>query len=463
MPDLIEKFRMKVDSKGENSRGNYLKAINCLETFMGTYPYSSAFPSEQTLADWFLNMRSQGLSLKTSIHYYDLISALYNETFPGTENSGVFGSFKARIKEMPFTDNPIDGKCFNKILSITKAASSPGGNASLGADIFLYSILRKGMPPGEVALVKMAEIDNEEETMAVLAARYASSRRKYLFPLSQSSHTARQLSRLAETLVAGMLADHGVPVVISVDNTMRLIWACAALQCGIPGSEIIALLGSSVSGIPEMALCSSAHLDRVRESALEKAVTRMFADNPCRWYAMKLRSRVDFIEVEERVSSLSAKMARPEFFYPYEEIRKRVGKKLVKDRRPVIKDIVFFRLRVTDIFPLFCRIGDMAWCYTTTGRPGGDYAPISRREFERFQETIGQFTPDYEIAPIGGFEPEEGETVVVLNGPLANHPLEIEKIRNSGNVIFQLNMVGDNGFQWRTKVRRQQLRPVEGQ
>ncbi len=65
---LFKKFRSDAMAKTESSRKNYAKAIKCLETFLGTYPYASDFPSEQSLADWYLNMRVRGISKKTIIY-----------------------------------------------------------------------------------------------------------------------------------------------------------------------------------------------------------------------------------------------------------------------------------------------------------------------------------------------------------------------------------------------------------
>lgn len=62
--DLIAKFRSAVSEKSESSRLNYVKAIKSLESFLCTYTYSTDFPSEQTLGDWFLNMRVRGISAK---------------------------------------------------------------------------------------------------------------------------------------------------------------------------------------------------------------------------------------------------------------------------------------------------------------------------------------------------------------------------------------------------------------
>ncbi len=458
---LIEKFRMAASSKSETTIRNYNKAIRCLESFAGTYSYSSAFPSVQILADWLLNMRIQGMSLKTVSHYFDIIAALYKETAGNgsVTTAETFGMLKEKIRSFPAQEEtrPIDSRRLNKILSITKTASSLSATRSVAAGVMLYSLLHRGMPLLQAAKVKTEDVMGGGDEIQALIKQYSAPNRKYLFPLGQSGLTDRQLSSRVETAVKELLSFCGIPVIVSVNNTLKAIWAYAALSCGFPGSEVLSLLDTVPSGIPELYLCEKADADPERLAALKQTVSALFADNPRRWYAMKLRARVGFEDVEARIKSLDEKTPLPEFFYPYEEIVKRVGKKLIRDNKPVIRDIVFFKLRVTDILPLFCKIGDMAWCYTTSGRPGGDYAPIPSGEFARFQETIGHFTPDYEIAPIGGFEPEEGERVVILNGLMTNREFEVEKISDTGNVIFQLNMIGDNGFQWRTKANSHQI------
>lgn len=467
--NLIEKFRSVVSEKSESSRLNYLKAIKCLETFLGTYSYSSDFPSEQTLGDWFLNMRVQGFSCKTAVHYLDIISALYKETAQASnpEASKIFCRVKVRAKQIQGQAKgcPIDGRSLNMILSITRSESALPNMSQCVADILLFALLNRAMALAEVAKVKVSDIETPCDAVSVIVRRNSNPSRKYLFPLEQSKLTPKQLAENTEGRVRGLLEAKNVPIVRSVDNTIRLIWAYAAMKCGIPGSEIAAVMGPAIAidDIPEMSLCVKADLNDDRRAALTETVNSLFSNNPLRWYAMKLRSRVRFEDVELRTRSLDENILRPEFFYPLDEIRRRVGKKIMKDNQPVIRDIVFFKLRVTDIFPLFCKIGDLAWCYTKTGRPGGDYAPIPKSSFDRFQETIGHFTSEYEIAPIGGFEPKDGESVVIINGPLANYEFEVEKAKNADNVIFQLNMIGDNGFQWRTSAGKRQLEPLSPQ
>lgn len=461
---MIRKFRSATSDKSESSRLNYAKAIKCLETFAGTYTYSSDFPSEQTLADWFLNMRVRGISRKTAIHYLDIISALYKETSSSSnpDNLRVFGQFKVRVKQIigMSKNEPIDENVFNKALSISKSAPSHYGAQQCAVDILLYSLLNRAMPLADVAKVKVSDIEPDNDVISVIIKRNTASNRKYLFNLDQSKLTLKQLVENVERKVRGLFIANNIPILQSIENTIKLIWTYTALKCGIPGSEILSLLSSPPDGIGELSLCVEAKITEQRQKALTETVNMLLTDNPLRWYAMKLRTRIEFEDVVERIKNLDEHILHPDFFYPYEEICKRVHKKIVKEKHPVIRDIVFFRLRVTDIFPLFCKIGDLAWCYTTTGQPGGDYAPIPKRSFELFQETIGHFTPEYEIAPIGGFEPREGESVVIINGPLATYEFEVDKAKDASNIIFQLNMIGDNGFQWRTSAKKRQLEPV---
>ena len=49
---------------------------------------------------------------------------------------------------------------------------------------------------------------------------------------------------------------------------------------------------------------------------------------------------------------------------------------------------------------------------------------------------------------------------MIINGPLANYEFEVEKATDADNVIFQLNMIGDNGFQWRTSAKKRQIGPL---
>ncbi|MDE5870895.1 MAG: hypothetical protein K2H22_02965 [Muribaculaceae bacterium] len=152
------------------------------------------------------------------------------------------------------------------------------------------------------------------------------------------------------------------------------------------------------------------------------AVGKIFLENPPRWYAMSLRPGVRFTQVCRRIQLLAAAHTEPKapilraslantarsadtslsdirLFYPCEEIARAIGKKVVIRERPFIHSVVFFRARITDIGRLFAKIGDLAWCYRQSARPGAPYADISERQFKLFQQTIAQFTPTTRLPP----------------------------------------------------------------
>lgn len=455
---LLSELRMGIVGKSKLSQPSYLKAVKNLEAFLRTYFNADSFPKESTLADWMVFMRQQGLSPKTALHYYDKVSSLYNKTSCAIASS-TFQTFKEIIKEQieSSVDN-FNNDLLNKVQRITKAASSQSNELSLATDILLYSLIYRGMPVADIAKLKTANVDRTDTEVAEIVRRQASPARKYLFDLNQSRLTARQLNAAVENKILNLFQHYDIPIAHSIDNTIKSIIAQCAIRCGMSGSEVLAILGKAPLEMTLLSSCSKAELEEATTTALYSTVKSWFFDNPRRWYPMKLRARVTYQEMQDHVRKYYDDKCPFEFFYPYDEIKKRIGKKLVTESVPVIKDIVFFRARVTDIFPLFCKIGDIAWCYTTTGKPGGDYAAIPRHQFERFQETIGQFTSDYEVAPIGGFEPEEGERVVVLSGLLADREFDVSKIEDGDNTVFQLRMIGDNGIQWRTRARKYQLK-----
>ena len=75
----------------------------------------------------------------------------------------------------------------------------------------------------------------------------------------------------------------------------------------------------------------------------------------------------------------------------------------------------------------------------------------SKLAFEMFQKTIGHFSADYELAPIGGLRPAIGDRIVVLGGPFQNHEGIIDQIKAdplNDRTIYRLNLLGENGAKW---------------
>ena len=219
---------------------------------------------------------------------------------------------------------------------------------------------------------------------------------------------------------------------------------------------------------------------------------------------MSLRPGVRFTQVCRRIQLLSKSHTEPSapklraplantarsadtflsdvsLFYPSEEITRAIGKKIVTRQRPFIHSVVFFRAKLTDIGRLFARIGDLAWCYRQSARPGAPYAHISDTQFYLFQQTIARFTPDYEVAPTGELELNQGDRVEILGGLFTGKEATVEELRvkseessntsaengkrktendNASGVVYRLNIIGDNGIEWRISSDVRLIKPI---
>lgn len=454
MEAILEKFRNKVAAINSTSAKSYHKAVAAISTFLKTRSDHETF-SEAMLADWFVFMHLSGNSLKTCLHYLDIISSLHHAVAAddGNPPTSIFKDFKSKAKALE--DAPaamcITESDFQKALSATKMASRLSGTLSLATDLLLLSLIRGARPLAETAMLKKGALDPDDDEVQAIVARQSSPRKKYVFTLGQAEATPRQLAAKVAAEVRDLLRLRGLAPGLNPDDTVRSLWAYAALKCGAPGSDVVAALGGAPAALPVLSLCQPRELPELRKEALRRAVAEMYISNPMRWYAMRLRPRVKFEDVERRFSIYKEELRRPEIYYPYEEIARRTGKKLIFEKKPFISDVVFFHTRITDILPLFSKIGDIAWCYTTNGRRGGQYAEISTLDFRRFQQTVGQFTPEYEVGPLGQLTPREDEEVVVMGGLFDGRTAGFKKIdkTDAGDTLYRLRLIGDNGIEWR--------------
>ena len=375
----------------------------------------------------------------------------------------------------------------------------------------------------------LRETSETRELYETIATRHlnGNGRRQYIFPLRQSERTPTQLKKQVFKMANALFRRARLPQATDPNHTVESLWAYAALTTGVPASTVVAHLGHAPLGLPVLKLCQlsvvscqlsesgesslvGTHGPCVRESSEDwsnvqrptsnedfSQIGKIFLDNPPRWYAMSLRPGVRFTQVCRRIQTLSKSFSSQDLrlktqdflsdiqlFYPCEEIARAIGKKIVIKQRPFIHSVVFFKAKLTDIGPLFARIGDLAWCYRQSARPGAPYAEISQQQFSLFQQTIATFTPDYEVASTGELELKKDDRVQIVGGLFAGHEARVEAIgvvngrevsnlpmpsghasnpenssQNPEPTVYRLNIVGDNGIEWRVHVDPRVVKP----
>lgn len=262
-----------------------------------------------------------------------------------------------------------------------------------------------------------------------------------------SASADNKASGLAENK-AGESADNKVSG--SVENK-----ASGSAENKVIGSVENRVEGNEVDRIPETELTTE------ERTKIINKVADILTDNPLNWYAMQFRPFVDFDKVKAAMDACANEVRFNTIYYPSEEIRKRVGKKLLKEQRPVMPGLLFFRARVTDVLPMFRHIGHLAWCYRRTATPGSPYAIISPSEMRRYQTIIGQFTPDIEVHEQGTIEVSENDTVILLTGNLAGREATVLSVKPKpdGKTIIRLSFIGDNNIEWHLTANPSQITP----
>ncbi len=462
--DTIKCFRSLAEGISSGAAPGYRKAVASLSSFLTLRDKLSGTLSEGLLADWLAFLYISGISFKTASMYLNSVSGLYKKGVADGffEPTDAFKNIKVKLKAAGDLSSAgsLTGQDFTRMVNLCKSASGQSGDTAKAVDLILFSLLNGCRPIMEVAMLTRQEnVDISEESKAIID-RHSSPHRKYVFDLRQSCRTPRQLAHAVSVMVMELFKERNLPFFGSVDETLRSYWAFAALKYGLTADTVLSFIGGVPRGVAVLSLADHVDMAGNRRYAVARAAGEMFVANPLRWYAMRLRPRVSYDELESRFEQIRDELHRPDTFYPCEEIARRIGKKLIFEKKPVISDIVFFRARVTDILAMFARIGDLAWCYTAPGSNGRTYAAISDTAFRQFQETIGQFTPEYQVAPVGKLEPRENERVVVIGGLFQGREADFKRIDpdTAENTIYRLQLLGDNGFEWRIGVDRRLLR-----
>lgn len=210
-------------------------------------------------------------------------------------------------------------------------------------------------------------------------------------------------------------------------DQVRFQWGALALSCGIRAGLVASMLKIIPEQLNILSICHLTELDEKKRNDLFQIVESVLKGDNRQWFAMRLRPGVKFEDLLLRLSRLPQSIKMPEIFYPCEDIARRVGRRIIWKGRPVIRDVVFFKYLITDIYALFHNLYDLAWCYRNPGSGVCSYAVIPNKAMEEFRKAIGILGPGYEIAEAGTMDLRPGDEVIIVNGEYADQRARILK------------------------------------
>lgn len=400
---LCKFFESRLLELSSSTREAYHKAVSSFRNFAYSQNAHRHLPDSSLIEDWYLWMRFQGYTQKSAFHYLESLTSLYNHAVKQgvVAESKMFKEMKRKVKaeynmENPFGITTSEFEWFVlSIIEVRRRASLPM------LDLLLCAVLNPQISVMTLAKMQKVEIPTLSAVSRDIAQRCTDPKRKFVFPLDQPHHTARQLEREVEAGIGELLDKyfHGLEDASKgggVDAKISKLRDFASLYCGASYSQ---LRGQGV-----------------RNTHLLRTMGRVLLGDPLCWFALRLRPGISYKHFISRMGVHSDFMRVPETFYPMEEIVRKVKKKIVTRQQPLISNIVFVRARFTELSLLMRYVGDVAWCYKTLDSGNRVYATIPDREINRLRTTIGNIPPGSEVTVGGADELHPKDRVVILDG-----------------------------------------------
>lgn len=451
------------DASSPSTAASLGQALASFERFLDGRDIAFRDLTEDLVSDWLSAMLAESYTCKTIGYYLKNLSALYGKAVSEglARESRLFATLRHRLDELgsqSVAERASDRELVSKIRRLGED-STP----RLHHDVVLFAILAGGLSFDKLAEYKKADYQGDNEVALAIIERNASPRRKYLFPLRQSQQTPAQLRRYIAALFNTAFADIRLAESVTPDVAAH-IWGRVAMdECGVSPAEAVACLGCRPQDNPAYLFARDIALDDDEKALIRERVAARLTDNPAQWFAMRLRPGVSGDRLRERLNLLPQGLSAPEIYYPSEEIARRVGRKIIREERPVVPGLVFFRTRLGDVGPLFAAIGDIAWCYRV-GR--GAYAVIPPAQMFVFQQTIGLIAPGTELSPIGTTPLAPGDRVEIIGGSFiglrgivaGEHTPKSGP--STGRTLYRLLLPDTNGIEWTVTTPQELLKRV---
>ncbi|MDE6702692.1 MAG: phage integrase SAM-like domain-containing protein [Muribaculaceae bacterium] len=453
--NLVSYFRTKIaEIPNKSTSDSRQKAFNAFLNFIGGDEVSVEHFAETYLLEWAAWLIQNGYTQKTAAFYLKQLGTLYNQAaadglVPQSDALGIVRKRLLAIPEADFSEMATD--LVNRLRIFLQSWSAGHVTKGLATDIIAFAILNGGMSFEQIANYKKADYQGNDELLKRVVDKYAQPRNKYLFPLGQSVKTSAQMKKELSKLFYIALTPYGLSLSKDEETTATDLWSLAALQNGVAPRVLLGMTdGYAPSFNPVYGLLKPVIVIDEEKVVIQKRLIASLTANPTHWYAMQFRPRVKFEQVKQALEAIKDEVKCTDLFYPSEEIMRRVGNKMVKECKPIIPGLLFFRSRPTDITTIFRHIGNLAWCYRQTNDRTSPYAVIPTSEILAYQTVIGQFSSDIELLPEGTLSIKENDRVIILGGNLVGQEATVTGVKASegGRTIYKLSFIGNNSIEW---------------
>lgn len=401
--------------RAASSKSARHQAVNAFLGYCGDKLSTLENIDSRILTDWAIRMNADGYSISTIAYYIKVLSSAFTDAGAPSE---VFTIVRKQVKEFEFV-NTTD---FDALRRVIFELSSNIETNSLSQDLLLTAVLAGGLSVDKLLSLQKDELPETIEALTLINNKYTRPRARKLFPLSSKREVALRIKSTINRY--------------GLNSGVDGLWAIAALKLGLEPKVVKVVIGHVPEDVPLLSLADDTEISETERLGALEFVADGLTDNPFRWFAMQLRQGEDY----ERVAQQSG-LSPENIYYPSREIARRVGRKMVVTTKPFLPGIVFFRSRITDVAPIFHRIGSMAWVYRQTPSPLSPYAIITPHEMRAFQLAVGVLTAESKLPT----EMRPGDTVEIIGGDFRGLTAQIQSVAPN---VYRLLLPALNGIPW---------------
>lgn len=374
--------------------------------------------SETGLKAWVAWMALSGLSPATRRKYLRSIHSLYKEWSHGADGNDIFTP-ALEIASMPSAGN--NGRTEANLALIPRLLNvGPGAEYYETVNIFLYLLFNVSAAIVDVINLRFGQPVPDILQLDDIVDRMTTSRRKkYVFGLGQGKQRDGRIAR-------DLLHDMGATLsMLGFDfgdgfsrDTITALWIAAALKAGIAAADIRAVVSDIPDEYAPLRHILPSPLTDARRLSVMRRVADTIHDGAPRWFVMRMRQGSTLDEIKQTVNQAPGQLSDSiTYYYPTRTVIAvdKQGKK-VREERPYLPGILFFRLRKDRVAQLFRSIGHLAWCYRLTNNPESPYCVIPATQMKIFQLQVGSFTSDISIQLVSLDTPLPLESRAIISG-----------------------------------------------
>lgn len=326
----------------------------------------------------------------------------------------------------------ISQRLIGVVQTLTRVHRTDSPSVGYAIDVYLYSFYHAGLD-----IEKVIELQDDSQLCqmpqtAAIKAKYQEPRRKYVFPLNQWKTTTKQIRLSIEKSFRLYLRRNDMRVgEKSNEDFITSAWVAAAKACGISNADICACC-PQISGKPKLKGVKPSVLTQEQIDDIKRRVANVIVDMVPHWYAIRFAGKDTL--VRESVKEVCDD-APYKFYYPIEEIYKKVNKKRVVESRPTIRNIIFIQTTANAISRIeSAKIEPRTFhVLRNQARQNRSFAIIPNSEMRTFSMLVSNGLDILGEEELQNMEIIEGSYVEIVEGPNKGFRGKVYKIRNKDN------------------------------